>query len=258
MLEQNSYNYVNQDKTLKNKFYSKVFLYFGIGILVTAGICVVASLIFNSLWNAGDEEALSKFLMYYMVVLGISLIGMIIVSFVISFSVSRGRTKPLIPYILYTIFMGVFTSSFTIFIQNPYIIGLALAITAVLFLLLGFLGIISSDHMKVWIRVVIGLSIAIGLLMLVNFVLIPFAFFGGYTDAYYAMNKIYLLVEALILIVFLIYTAIDFARMKRIAESYTELNNNEAIYCALMLYSDFVVIFRYVLRFLLLILRNRR
>ena len=71
-------NYVDMsfldDKVKKSSFYGKVFLYFGLGILVTSIITLGLSWLFSTLEYA-------SVVMFYGVFLVVSLIAMIIINF---------------------------------------------------------------------------------------------------------------------------------------------------------------------------------
>ena len=49
-VEQNPASKVFDDQVSKSKFYGQIFLYFGLGILLTAVVCLIVSWAFNSIW----------------------------------------------------------------------------------------------------------------------------------------------------------------------------------------------------------------
>ena len=152
--------------------------------------------------------------------------------------------------------MGILLSSISFYISNLYIIGLALFVTSVLFLSMCGIGFISHQKINIAFRVVISLLICVGVLCLVNFVILPFAIFGGNYEAASAYMWIYWIIEIVMLVVFLLYTAIDMARIRHAAENGGG-NDNLALFFALNLYLDFINIFMYVLRFLIIALSNK-
>ena len=67
---------------------------------------------------------------------------------------------------------------------------------------------------------------------------------------------IYWIVEIGLLALFLIYTVIDMARIRRVAENGGG-DENLALFFAMNLYLDFINIFIYVLRFLIVLVSNK-
>ena len=251
----------NGDRVTRFGFYSKVFLYFGLGILLTAGTTILMSVIFNSIWPMytldGKEivqNATSA--MTYYVLTTVSSILLIALSLIITFTSLRGRGSIKIPYILYSICMGIMLSTISFYISNMYIIGLALFVTAVLFLSMCAIGYITHQKINIFARVAIALLICVGILCLINFVILPFALFGGNYELANAYMWIYWIVEIGLLALFLIYTVIDMARIRRVAENGGG-DENLALFFAMNLYLDFINIFIYVLRFLIVSVANK-
>ena len=256
-VEQNPASKVFDDQISKSKFYTQIFLYFGLGILLTAVVCLVVSWAFNSIWPISqvidgvlvlNEETL----MTYTVLTVVSAVALLIISFVITFKSLRGKGSILVPYVLYAILMGVLLSSFTFYVGDTYIIGEALLITALLFLGMCGIGYLTHNKLATWTKVVIGFSIALILFSLLNLVFIPFVIFGGNWAAFEGYAITYLITEGIIFLLFLVMTAYDMARIRTIAERGYG-SKNLALYCALNLYSDFITIFIYVLRILITI-----
>ena len=261
-VEQNPASKVFDDQISKSKFYNQIFLYFGLGILLTAVVCLLASWAFTSIWPIsqvidGSLVINEETLWTYMSITIVSALVLIVLSFVISFKSLRGSGSILVPYVLYSIVMGVLLSSFTFFVGDTYIIGEALLITALLFIGMCGIGYLTHNRLATWAKVVIGFSFAVILLSLLNLVFIPFVVFGGNFAAYEGYIVTYLITEGVVFGLFLILTAFDMARIRTIAERGYG-SKNLALYCALNLYSDFITLFVYVLRILVTIAASSR
>lgn len=249
-------NYVDMsfldDKVKKSSFYSKVFLYFGLGILTTAIITIGLSLLFSTL-------PYENVMIFYSVALVVSLIAMIIINFTMVSRLTRANGKSiLVPYVMYAVIYGVLFGCIAGLIQDPVVIGVSLGITALLFLGMCGIGYLTHQKINAFWKVTSVLTMAILLLSLVNFVILPFALFGGNYSAYFAGATIYWIIEGVFFVVFLLYTIIDFARIRQIAESGAHKGaNNLVIYCAFTIYADFIAIFTYVLKFVMIALASR-
>ena len=253
---QNPSESVFSDSLTRSEFYGKVFLYFGLGILISSVFAILIGFIFNKVYpmyeftENGTIIQNTASLNAYMILTIVSGIGLLVTSIFISFRTLRNKKSIFFPYLLYATFMGVLLSSCSYYIEvGPYTIGLALLITSICFLSMCALGYITHQKMHIWFRIFISLIIVGLLLCLTNFIIIPFAIYGGNYDAFYASMWIYWVSEVVILLAYLAITAFDMARIRKIAESGAG-SDNLALYCALNLYSDFVILFLYILRFI--------
>ncbi len=261
-VEQNPASKVFDDQVSKSKFYSQIFLYFGLGILLTAVVCLIVSWAFNSIWPIStiiDGELIlnEETLGVYVGLIIASSLALLILSFVITFKSLKGSGSILVPYVLYSMIMGLLLSSFTFFVGDTYIIGEALFITALIFLGMCGIGYLTHNKLATWAKVAIGLSLTVVLLSLLNLVFIPFVVFGGNFAAYEGYIITYLITEGVVLLLFIVMTAFDMARIRTIAERGYG-SKNLALYCALTLYSDFITLFIYVLRILVTIAASSR
>lgn len=225
-------------------FIAKVFLYMFLGLLISALVCIGLSVLLVNAIGVGDET----FLGTYLTIMIISALGLLITSFVIS--VKRIRMKNiLVPYILYVVFMGALLSSFVFYIENPYIIGISLAITSLIFLTTCFSAVIFKGRLGWLYGLLFGGFLTMGVLCLVNLILFPWAF--SVKSAFDASMTIYWIIEGIFVVMIIISTFIDMYNIKKIA-SYGGDNSNLAIYYAMNLYSDFVMIFIRVLYFVII------
>lgn len=245
----------NKDQVTTSSFYSKIFLYFGLGILLTSVITIFLSWIFQvTMINNGNYDT---FLITYLVVFFASFIVLLILNFTIMKRVATNGKSILVPYLLYSAVYGVLFSTIAALIQDPMVLGISLGMTALIFLSMCGFGYLSHNRISSLGRIIGTLFIAVALLAIVNLVILPFALFGGNYETYFAYGMIYWIIEAVILVIFILMTAYDFARIRKIAESGAQ-TNNIALYCALTIYSDFIAIFIQILRFVLIIAANRR
>ena len=259
---ENPANKVFDDAVSKSKFYTQIFLYFGLGILLTAITALLVSFAFSSIWPMSTIEngniVLNESTMnVYITLLVVSMIGLFIISFVIMFKSLRGSGSILVPYVLYSILMGVMLSALSFFIGDSYIIGEALFITALFFIGMCGIGYLTHNKLALWSKILLGLSLAAILLILLNFVFIPLVVFGGNFALFQASMWTYLITEGIVILLFLVMTAVDMARIRTIAE-HGAGSKNLALYCALNLYSDFITLFIYVLRILVTIAASNR
>lgn len=252
----------------KGKFYSKVFLYLGLGILLTAIVSLIVSYIFTNVAPVIIEDTEgqlvyndSVFGVFLGVIIGATVL-LIITNLIITFATLKGKGNLYIPYIIYALTMGVLIGAvicFTnfLYVNGSQLIGTALGATTLVFLVMAGLGFMTSHKIKMWGRVLLAVAITILLLVLVNFVIFPFAFWGGYTEAFYAYAWMYFGIEVLIILFFSLAIAFDMARIRTIADN-GGASNNIALYCAVNLYSDIISLFLRILVFLLRIFGQKK
>jgi len=233
----------------KYKTYGKVFFYFAIGIII-AGL---VSLLFSNILYRYAFTDLNKFYNAYIIILGVSALGMFITTLVIRLFSFKTGSGMIIPYILYSFFMGGILTGSLVFIGDPNILGTAFLVTALLFLLIGIVTILLGNKIKFIFVLLIGLIMGIGLLSLFNFLLLPFILING--EFYENFKYLYFLLEIGIFLVTIIYTAVDLWRLNRAANTGAEITTNYALYLALNLLTDFIYIF---IRIAVLIARLRR
>lgn len=244
----------SQDKVKTSSFYTKVYLYFGLGLLVTAAVTTLLSFLFEFAF-VNDGQLKESFGVFYLVMCLVSFFVLMGTNMMITTRVIRQNKSIMGPFILYSVIYGVFFATISVLIGGQYLLGIALGVTALIFLAMCGFGYLSHNKMNSLMKIVSTLVVAIGLLCLVNLVILPFAFFGGNYGAYFSGGMIYWIIEAVFFVVFLLYTAIDFARIRKIAESGCG-TSNIALYCAYTIYTDFIAVFTYVLRFILMFAAN--
>ena len=231
---------------------AKVFGYMFVGLLITAAIALGLGAYFGAVLmkDAGTDvntrlQATNAIIL--LVLLIISAIAIIVLSFVVPIVAIRNRHSVLVPAIIYSIFMGIMLSSLAVFIDWQ-ILGITFGITALVFGLMALIGLLSKSRLNGLAIAAIGLFVGAGLLSLTLWILMLVGVNVG---------PLYWLISLMTFAAVMLITIWDMARIKYIAEK-GEMTKNVSLYCAYILYNDFIVIFLKILRFVLIIMGNRR
>ncbi len=222
--------------------YVKVFGYMFMFLAISTIVAVILGIVFEQ-WLRNDFDTAYTVLFYSTFA---ACIFQFILSFIISFTMVRGKYGILIPSIIYSITMGVMLSTFTTFIAWE-VLGITFAIAAGIFGLMALLGLVAKGRMTGLTIVISGLSIGIVLMMLFNLIFM-FVFPAAFETMYWVIS---FAVFALIMFV----TISDVWQIKKIAQS-GELSTNLSLFLAFRLYLDFMVILIRVLYFVLMFSRR--
>lgn len=244
--EQNvEYVYTDASRS-PSKMLSRSFLYMAIGLVITGVVGFLVALGF-AYWLTGarfdaNNRLTSVGITYIAIMIG-TFIALIIDTVVINATLAKGKHSLIVPFVIYSVLMGVLLSSFVLIIDF-WTIAEALGISAAVFLILFFIGYFSKKDLSPF--AFIGLSI---LMML--------GFLGLFWGLFYFLNPQAFLVYNIIFsfafgIVMLIVIAADAYNIKKILANGQE-NNNLALYCAWVMYSDFIILFIRILYILILI-----
>ncbi len=223
-------------------FYLKTFLFFALGLIITAICSVVFSYVFFYVLYTKYDSDTSLWIAFGTIVA--SYIGCFVTSFLTAKNKNKDGRKRIIPFILYSIFMGILCSSLVLWVKDIYTLGFCFLITALIFLLTGVIGYFSKG--KKWVTAVsiIGLIlVGVGLSLIFTFFIIPIVNKGITQEMLYIL----LAIQIIFLVVVSLYTVIDFHRLRKEAEN-SVITNGLAVYYALILESDFINILIYVLR----------
>ncbi len=206
---------------MNNEFISKVFKFFGAGLLVT----------FLTAYAASTSEALLR-IVYSSSTMWIIIIIEFVLAIMLSYRLDKiSTTTASLLYFGYTITTGLTFASIFLVYQISSIIYIFLA-TAIIFFLFSYLGrILKLDLSKLSIYIFIAL-LSIIILSIVNIFLMN--------------NTLDLALCAISIIIFVIYVAYDVQKIIRLSE-YTS-SDNYAIMGAFQLYLDFINIFINLLR----------
>lgn len=232
---------------------AKVFGYMFIGLMITAAISLGLGAFFTYVFMGGisgasvDERMQAASVVALLILLVVSFIAIIVLSFVVPIVVVRGKHSVLVPAILYAVFMGIALSALTIFIDWS-ILGMTFGITSLVFGLMALIALLSKGRLNGLAIAAMGLFMGAGLLCLALWIMMLLGVFSE--PLYWAISLITFAAVMLI-------TIWDMARIKNIAEQ-GEMTSNVSLYCAYILYNDFIVIFLKILRFVLIIMGNKK
>ena len=243
------------DKQSKGAFLTKVFGMMFLCLLITtvvaAGLGYGSQLFLNQAINAGNEELATNIIYGLVGTLIVSVIALLIMSFVLPITFIRGKHNILGPLMIYVVLMGIMLSTFT-FIFDWVILAESFGITSIIFGVMALLGYISKGRLTGIGFILLGLVIGALGLSLVNWLMIMF---GGISEANVQISWI---VSLLIFAFLMLVTLYDVHRIKKIAEAGAGHNNNLTYYCAYILYSDFIAILIRVIYYVALISGRRR
>lgn len=204
----------------------KVFLWMFVGVLVTAGTAYLAS-------HSTTLFAIT----FNPIYLVFSCIFQIVICFAITKNalVKMKATNATIWFLLYSALTGITFGYLFLMLDSSELWGI-FALTAGLFLIMAIAGtVLKEKFLKLSTFIFVGL-IALLLLSIVSIFIYS--------------NTLYLGISILGLIVFLILTGVDIARIKTMFETQNNING-VAIYGAFMLYLDFINIYLYLIRIFL-------
>lgn len=220
---------------------ARVFLYMFIGLMITTAVAFsVGAAVF---YNLTEEN----FVTYLYVLIG-SLVALVIDSLIIQFVFMKGKHSILIPGIIYCLLMGLTLSFLTLFIDWT-LLGTALGITALAFLIMSLISFLTKGTMNAIVVGIMGLSIGVGLLFLVLWIYTLAT--GTVLETLYWI----IIIGAFVLVMFI--TIYDLWRVKKIAEQ-GAMNTNIALYCAFTIYTDFINVFLRILYFVIIIANKLR
>ena len=171
------------DKQTKGAFLTKVFGMMFICLLITtvvaAGLGYGTQYFLNQAINAGNEELATKIVYGLVGTLIVSVIALLIMSFVLPITFMRGRHNIFVPLMIYVVLMGIMLSTFT-FLFDWVILVESFGITSLIFGVMAFLGYISKGRLTGIGFILLGLIIGALGLSLVNWLMIMF---GGVSPA---------------------------------------------------------------------------
>ena len=248
--KQTTQTYDLTDKQTKGAFLTKVYGWMFICLLITT--VVAAGLGYGSMFllaNATDEVA-ESLVTGMIVTLIVSVIALLVMSFVLPIRFIRGKKNILVPLMIYVVLMGILLSTFT-WLFEPIILVESFGITALVFGIMALLGHLSKGRVAGIGVIMLGLLIGAGLLSIINFFMI---LTGGISQENVTISWI----VSLAIFAFLMFmTMWDVARINVIAEKAQNTDNNLVHYCAYILYSDFIALLVRVIYYLA-IFTNRK
>ena len=253
-----TYTFDATDKRSVNSLIGRVYGYMFIGLLLTAAIAFGVGIIFN-LWIFGtintanidytiENNLNAQGVMTLLVILIVSAIALLVMSFVVHIVFLRGKHSVLTPAIIYCSLMGLVLSSLVIFLPWE-ILGITFLITAIMFGVMFLISYISKGSLHFLAVIGIGLFMGAGILSLIGVVLALTGALGSYM-------RLYWIISLITFAAMMFITIWDMWRIKKIAED-GMMNDNLALYCAFTLYVDFIYLYLRVLRFVAYFMSRR-
>ncbi len=223
-----------------SKFIGKVFLYTFIALAITAVTAGVIGFIFSKAFTPIDYNTYvlsdTELIKPYLALLIVAVVMYIPLIIWIQIVCFRRRGGMVVPFVLYSIVMGILISSATMLV--PFAVtAISFGITSLVFGGLALIGLTSKRDLS--FLGMLGIGIIFGAMLIALFNLIWSLFLPGFQMLYWVVS--YGIFVAVMLI-----TIFDVWRVKKIAQS-GENSNNIALYCAFNLYVDFIYIFLRVL-----------
>lgn len=247
------------DKQSKGSFLTKVFGMMFLCLLITTAVSaglgygIQALILRNPSYdpNAPLESLPAAILSVFLIMVLVSAIGLIVMSFVLPITFARGRHNIIVPLMIYVVLMGILLSLFT-FLFDWIILVEAFGITTLIFGIMAFLGYISKGKLTGIGFILLGLIIGALALSLVNWLMI---LIGGIKETNVTISWI---VSLIVFAFLMLVTLYDVNRIKKIAETGMQQDNNLTYYCAFILYSDFIAILIRVVYFLAIIAGKKK
>ena len=243
------------DKQSKGAFLTKVFGMMFLCLLITtvvaAGLGFGSQFFLDQAIKAGNEELATNIVYALVGTLIVSVVALLVMSFVLPITFIRRRHNILVPLMIYVVLMGIMLSTFT-FVFDWVILVESFGITSLIFGTMALLGYISKGRLTGIGFILLGLIIGALGLSLINWLMIMF---GGVSEANVQLSWI---VSLLIFAFLMLVTLYDVHRIKKIAEAGAGQDNNLTYYCAYILYSDFIAILIRVIYYVALITGRRR
>ena len=231
---------------------AKVFGYMFMGLAITAAIALGLGALFGNvlLKDAStdiSERLQASYAIALLALLIVSFIAILILSFVVPIVAVRGKHSVMVPFILYTVFMGSALSSLAIFIDWS-ILGVTFGITALAFGVMTLIAVLARGRLNGLAIVAFGLLAGAMMLSLTLWILMLFGVVS---------SSLYWIISFAVFAAVMLITIWDIARIKYIAEK-GEMTTNISLYCAYILYNDFIIIFLRLLKYVLIIFGNKR
>ena len=217
-------------------FVGKTMLWFGFGILLTAGLALGLPQLYQNLgWIVLSEShqiaaiAASGARAINIITITCAIVAFI-TSIVSSFTIFKSQEHvayAIVPYFIYVLCWGGILSIFCMFF-DWYTIGLAFGSTSLVFFSIGIIGYLSRGRIGWAWGLVGGLFMGALPLIIVNIFL--------------RSPVLYWVIEFAFLIAILLFVFIDFRRIGEYSRN-GATSTGLAIYCAFNIYCDFIYIF---------------
>ena len=137
-----------ESKREQSRLLARVFGYMGIGLVITAVVSFLFAWLFSTLFQSPDIDTINNSAIAYIIIMIVSGVALIIDTFVMQAMMRKSHTAMWVSYIIYTVLMGVFMSSFLLFGFDFYTIGVAFGLTAAVFLIMFAIGYFSPVNIN--------------------------------------------------------------------------------------------------------------
>jgi len=208
---------------------AKVYGYLFLALLFTGGVAFGVGFLFAK-WLGADPDAASAGMI---VILIISAVSLLILSFVVHGVAFRDKHSVLPYYIAYVTLMGVLLSTFTIYFDWR-LLGVAFGITSLIIGIDALIALFAKGNFSGVALMGITLLVGAGIVFLFSWLMI-FLFPSVFGPILYVIDFI-------VFIAIVLLTLVDIVRINKIAEQ-GEMSTNLSLYCSFIIYTDFIYIF---------------
>lgn len=224
---------------------TKIFLYMFGGLFITASIALGLGALLDALLIGGNTQLTDTALIIFLAIMIVSAIGLIVMSFVVPIMAAKDKHSILVPAIIYSALMGVLMSSITAFIPW-FLLGTTFGITSLIFGLMALIAFLSKSRLNGLAIAAMGMFMGAMMLSGILFLMMLLGAISG------EMVWLYWVISLVLFAAMMLITIWDLARIKRIAQK-GEMSRNLSLYCAYILYNDFIYIFLRVLRIVVIV-----
>ena len=229
-------------KSKDHTFMAKVYGYVALGLILAFGVSILYPIILYA--TCGIETTY--------LALGItsivSIVALFVFTFIINFVVIRKGGTSLPFYIIYTVLMGLCLSPLILVYGLSTSVGLlslgiTFGVTVGVFAIMAIFAYVLKDRVGIFVGPLVALSVATLILCLVNVFLFN--------------EVIYWIVSFAIVFISMLFILIDVATIKKASDMGYQ-SKNEALFYSLILFSDFIRLFIYLLPIIFRIVASSR
>lgn len=229
-------------KSKDHTFMAKVYGYVALGLILAFGVSILYPIILYA--TCGIETTY--------LALGItsivSIVALFVFTFIINFAVIRKDGTSLPFYIIYTVLMGLCLSPLILVYGLSTSVGLlslgiTFGVTVGVFAIMAIFAYVLKDRVGLFVGPLVALSVATLILCLVNVFLFN--------------EVIYWIVSFAIVFISMLFILIDVATIKKASDMGYQ-SKNEALFYSLILFSDFIRLFIYLLPIIFRIVASSR
>lgn len=234
---------------VQGKGLARIYGYMGLGLAITAIVAVLVAWFFSSHVNSVSSlQKQDNWVIAYLATIIGSGIACLILGIWIPVRMVRNKRSLWVPYILYCLFMGALLSIILVAGISWAIIGEAFGISAAAFLIMFFIGYFAKKDLSLFAY--IGIAILSMAMLVIAFWMIIAAIQGGFQT----LSRLDIVYSVIVCVIMLLFVVIDGIRVKRIAAA-GESSTNLHLYCAYVMYSDFITL---LVRVIYILARTQR